>query len=247
MNQQAFEEKDTANVYSLIREMLVSNEIQPGEKILQGRLSEKIGASRTPVVKALHRLAAEGLVDNIPNRGFYAHTLNIVELFELLTIRSGLDAIVAQNIVETCTDEQAEEFEKLWLPFTQLDSPEQFALPEVKKEYMKIDRIFHEMQYALCSLDSLKKLNDSNQILNRTFTCGLVRSAYETYTEHVEICRAIKSKDPEAAFHAAYVHNSNTIKELKRFITQMKAMGLDPEKVTFSAFQSDYFSGGVSE
>lgn len=245
MNQQHLE-VDTTKAYELIRDMVVSKELSPGEKIIQSKLSQELGVSRTPVVKALHRLSAEGLVDNIPNRGFYTHVLNIIELYELLVVRSGLDGIVAQNVAEIRTEAQAQELTALWEPFSHLKSPEQFNSPEVMKEYAKVDRTFHEMQYSMCSIGVLKKLNESNQILNRTFTCGLVRSAYETYTEHMRICEAISRNKPDAAFDAAFLHNSNTVKNLKAFIAQMRTMGLDPDKVTFNALQSGCLSGNIA-
>jgi DNA-binding GntR family transcriptional regulator len=182
-------------------------------------------------------------VDNIPNRGFYSHVLNITELFELLTIRSGLDAIVAQNVAENCMDVQAEELEKFWLPFKDFDSAECFDSHDVKREYLKADRRFHELHYSLCSLGTLKKLSESSQILNRTFTCGLVRNASETFMEHKNICNAIKNKAPMEAFNAAYTHNSNTINNLKNFISQMKTMGLNRIKSPSTHSRQVYFIG----
>lgn len=232
---------DTNSLYLKIRSMIVENVLRPGEKILQNKLAEEIGVSRTPIVKALHKLVSEGLVDNLPNRGFYVHVLNISELLELLIIRQAFDAIVAADIARNRTESQANELITLWEPFKSIDI-KVIDDPAVKQEYAKADRRFHELQYEWCSMGTLKKINDTTQILNRTYMCGLVRSASETYQEHLGISNAIARGDEQEAAKEASLHNENTVTILKQFVNQMSMMGLDPEKVTLNEFQSGNIS-----
>lgn len=239
MNTQHIEELDTTMIYNEIRDLIVSNDLVAGQKILQGKLSETLGVSRTPVVKALHRLSAEGLVDNIPNRGFYVHVMNITELYELLTIRSCFDATVARNLADTCSAEQAEELSAIWKPFEEITSEDFSSNPDIYRNYLKADRVFHRMQYEMCSIKMLTKLNESSQVLNRTLTSGLIRNPFETFKEHKAIVDAIKNRDPELAYKMAYTHNFNTTNNLSAFIVQMKAMGLDPNKVTLNYLQGN--------
>ena len=60
--------------------MILANQFAPNQRINQSQLATELGVSRTPVIKALHMLVAEGLLDNIPNKGFYIHKLTIKEL-----------------------------------------------------------------------------------------------------------------------------------------------------------------------
>jgi len=56
--------------YELIRDHIVSNEVPPGTKINEGELARELGVSKTPVREALSKLAHEGIVEIIPNRGY---------------------------------------------------------------------------------------------------------------------------------------------------------------------------------
>jgi DNA-binding GntR family transcriptional regulator len=56
-------------VYAALRERIIDGEILPDERLHQEALAEELGVSRTPLREALARLAADGLVELLPNRG----------------------------------------------------------------------------------------------------------------------------------------------------------------------------------
>ena len=67
-----------------LRSMIVAGELRPGEPLREVRLSERLGVSRTPIREALRTLAAEGLVDLLPNRSAVVaklHSPDIGQLF----------------------------------------------------------------------------------------------------------------------------------------------------------------------
>lgn len=55
--------------YQTIRDRIISGEYQSGAHLKEEQVAQDIGASRTPVRKALRRLNAEQLVEFAPNRG----------------------------------------------------------------------------------------------------------------------------------------------------------------------------------
>ncbi|MGY3450543.1 GntR family transcriptional regulator [Bradyrhizobium sp. USDA 4353] len=66
---------------------LVSSErhlcVLPGQHLNIDELSDRVGASATPVRQALERLHGEGLIESVPKRGFFAKTPDATELQEL--------------------------------------------------------------------------------------------------------------------------------------------------------------------
>jgi len=90
--------KNTLSAYNQIKKLIIEKKIQPGEKINQNALAKQLKISRTPIVKALHKLETQGLVDNIPDKGFYVHKLSILEWFDLIVLREALDRIVINEI-----------------------------------------------------------------------------------------------------------------------------------------------------
>jgi DNA-binding GntR family transcriptional regulator len=100
-------------VASRLRTMLVEGQIAPGAKLNERELSEQLGVSRTPLREAIKLLAAEGLVDLLPNRGAVAVKLteaDVLNTFELLAALEGMSGeLAAQRI----TDEELAELRAL--------------------------------------------------------------------------------------------------------------------------------------
>lgn len=76
----------TERVYGQVRDRILSRAIKTDEQILVHEVAEELGVSRTPVVDAVKRLAAEGLVEIRARRGTFVRGLTetgVVEIFEL--------------------------------------------------------------------------------------------------------------------------------------------------------------------
>ncbi|MEQ1683310.1 MAG: GntR family transcriptional regulator [Burkholderiaceae bacterium] len=91
-------------VVSRLRTMLVEGRIAPGAKLNERELAEQLRVSRTPLREAIKLLAAEGLVDLLPNRGAVAVKLteaDVLNTFELLGMLEGMSGeLAAQRITE---------------------------------------------------------------------------------------------------------------------------------------------------
>jgi DNA-binding GntR family transcriptional regulator len=77
----------SARVYNDIKNLILCNEIMPGQKLHHQQLSERLGVSRTPVREALTRLVQEGYVAFLPNRGFTCKEIRMQEAEELYELR----------------------------------------------------------------------------------------------------------------------------------------------------------------
>ena len=96
-------------VAARLRTMLVEGHIAPGAKLNERELCEQLHVSRTPLREAIKLLAAEGLVDLLPNRGAVAVRLteaDVLHAFEVLASLEGLSGeLAAQRISAAETDE----------------------------------------------------------------------------------------------------------------------------------------------
>src|SRR3546814_13481392 len=93
--------------------MLVEGVIQPGAKLNERELCEKLRVSRTPLREAIKLLAAEGLVDLLPNRGAVAVRLteaDVMNTFEVLAMLEGMSGELAAQRV---TDEELAEIQEI--------------------------------------------------------------------------------------------------------------------------------------
>jgi DNA-binding GntR family transcriptional regulator len=89
--------------YERIRSVVLSDELPPGTKLRQVELAEQLGISRTPVREALLRLAAEGLVEPLANRGFRVADLGLDAVLERLEVRAILEPRIARLAAERRT------------------------------------------------------------------------------------------------------------------------------------------------
>jgi DNA-binding GntR family transcriptional regulator len=82
--------------YVQIRALILEGEMPSGARLSQLELAEELGISRTPVREALRRLAGEGLVDALPQRGFRVADLGLEAVMRRLEVRMLLEPGIAR-------------------------------------------------------------------------------------------------------------------------------------------------------
>lgn len=102
--------KETAN---RIRTDIVTGELPPGTRLREVQLCERLGVSRTPVREALRTLAAEGLVDLLPNRSVAVSKLQASDLESLFIVFASIEALAGELACENIADEEVNEIGKM--------------------------------------------------------------------------------------------------------------------------------------
>ncbi len=89
-------------VVQRLRQRIVEGQIAPGTKLNERALSESLQVSRTPLREAIKTLAAEGLVELLPNRGAVAAVLSAQAVADTFEVIAGLEGqsgeLAAQRI-----------------------------------------------------------------------------------------------------------------------------------------------------
>ena len=94
----------SARVYHKIKNLILSNDVMPGQKLHHQHLSERLGVSRTPVREALSRLVQEGYVSFLPNGVFTCKEIRMQEAEELYDVREALEAFAVEKAIANLTD-----------------------------------------------------------------------------------------------------------------------------------------------
>lgn len=84
------------DVYDRLRRDIVEGRYPPGTRLVEQRLAEALGVSRTPVREAMRRLESEGLVVVERNRGAHVRPLTAGEIGDLYEVRARLEAYGAE-------------------------------------------------------------------------------------------------------------------------------------------------------
>lgn len=87
-----------------LREMIISGELSPGQKIPEIDISARYGVSRTPLREALKVLATEGLVALETNRGARVTRITRQDLEEVFPVMGALEALAGELACQNITD-----------------------------------------------------------------------------------------------------------------------------------------------
>ena len=180
--------------FQKLRSLLVEGAISPGSKLNERELAESLKVSRTPIREAIKRLAADGLVELIANRGAIALQLkkeDVVNTFDVIAQLEGYSGeLAAKNISAAALSE---------LEALQYEMMASYARRDLSSYYKLNLRIHHLINHAA-----------NNPILSQLFT--QVNARIETFRfrsnqdgvkwekaveEHQEMIRALKARDSE--------------------------------------------------
>lgn len=131
------------HVFENLKNAIVKGDMQPGGRLIESRLAETLGISRTPVREAIHKLEREGYLRKLSRGGFSVLGLSREDVEETFGIRSVLESYAARLAAEKHRKADLKPLEKkINLYQKHLDCRDHDALPDINTE-------FHDMLYAL--------------------------------------------------------------------------------------------------
>lgn len=202
-------------VYEKIKLMILSDQLKPGDKILQEDLARQLGVSRTPLLKALNILEHELLVESIPRRGMFVKTMSLQEIHDAFICRNALEGHAAGIAATKISDVQVQELKDLFNPF--YDKFKQHETID-KYEYRLADLKFHDKIIEISDNKILKRLELFNNIFIITYHLGLIRSPEETLAEHFAIIDALEGRDEEMAKEKMSYHIKKSSDKIQKII-----------------------------
>jgi DNA-binding GntR family transcriptional regulator len=186
-----------------VRTMLLEGEIPPGARIPERELCEKLEISRTPLREALKVLAAEGLVQLLPNRGSRAAKLTDNDMRDLFEVCQGLEALAGELACERISGAEIAAI---------ADSHAAMAEHYRNRDliqYYRCNRAIHEAIIAAAGNPALSGLYES-------VTARIRRARYVTpmtpprwalaMQEHEAILNALRRRDGIALAHILRTH-----------------------------------------
>ena len=183
-------------VFYTLRKGILRGDLQPGERLMEIRLANRLGVSRTPVREAIRMLELEGLVINLPRRGAQVSRITEKDLHDVLEVREGLEEIAVNLACERISEaelkdlyEASREFEKL------VSSDDLTALAEA-------DEKFHAIIYRATRNDRLVQLINNLREQMYRYRVEYLKDAANRDTlirEHDELWKHISERSKEEA------------------------------------------------
>jgi len=163
-------------------------------RLVETRVAEELGVSRTPVREAIHRLESEGLIVLHPQKGLMVSEVSIEDVEEIEGIRMILERFAARLAAKRIKDEELRRLEEC------LNQSEESMKKGDIDKVLKINTKFHNL---INSISGSKRLQDlirqhSDYILRfRRAALCTEGHAEQALSEHRRILEALKKRDPD--------------------------------------------------
>jgi len=210
--------KDTKTIrrkiYEHLREQLLSGEIQPHQHLIEAKIAQDIGTSRTPVREALHSLELEGLIESIPRVGYVVKPISEAEVEEICEIRAAIEGVAARWAMGKATQKLIEDLKK------NISISEEKAAQGNPKAFVELDAQFHE---TIARLSGSKRLQELGQTLRRHMLRYRIQSIYlidnvlRAIQGHKGILEAIEKGDLEEVNRAIKCHLEQSKKDILKY------------------------------
>ncbi len=165
-----------------LRSQILSGELPPGRRLREVQLCAQLGVSRTPVREAFRTLAAEGLVELLPNRSVVVAELKAPDIEPLFRVFGTIEGLAGELACERVTEAQLAQMGRLLSRMVDLHQRGERA------PYMEINQQIHRMVIDIAA----------NPVL---------LSVWQSLAPRVERARALANLDPNRWTAALFEHS----------------------------------------
>lgn len=205
-------------VFKTLREAIITGELKPGERLMEIKLANELGVSRTPVREAIRKLELEGLVNMTARKGAEVAPINAKDLAEVLEIRRALEGLACSLACRKAAPEDIDILE-------QINNSIRMAIEDGDSE--KIANLDAQFHFEICKLSSNTRLVAAiNRLKEHIFRYRLeyitdLKNKNVVVEEHSKLIQDMRNKNGKAV-----------IKDIERHIDAQ-------EKYILSSLESD--------
>ncbi|MCX5813982.1 MAG: GntR family transcriptional regulator [Proteobacteria bacterium] len=201
-------------VYSHIREMILSGIMAPNERLIEAKIAEEIGTSRTPVREALHSLELERLITSIPSVGYMVKPISEEDVSQICEIRALLEGLAARWAIQKAHKKLTKELSK------------NIAAAEIEvekgnvKAFVELDGQFHEIISKHSGSERLLELTQTlrrHMLRYRAQSIFLKDVVLRAIDGHKGILEAIEAGDIQKVNEAITYHLEQSKKDTLRY------------------------------
>jgi DNA-binding GntR family transcriptional regulator len=192
-------------VFEELEDAIVRRVYPPGTHLVEDEIATRLGVSRTPVREAFRMLARAHWLELHPHVGAQVRHPTFEEVRDLFELRETLDRRATEIAAERARDEHIRELEKIvergWRAAEKPDSD----------RIADLNFAFHRtIATAANNQLLLRILGDIEKQVRWHFTVVAISRREGSWSEHEEILKALKDRDPQRAGELISIHNRRT-------------------------------------
>jgi GntR family carbon starvation induced transcriptional regulator len=192
-----------------LQEAILSGELAPGERVSSSELARRWSVSATPLREALQRLAAEGLVEYVSQRGARVSEVSLRDVWEVYELRLMLEPMALERSLRRVDEAWRREVEEA---YAALSAELEGGFGDLMS-FERVNRDFHEALLSRCDsgwlLRVVRMLSD-HCVRYRALSRWTRGGAEEVLREHEEIHAACVAGEVERAVRLVYEHLRRT-------------------------------------
>lgn len=199
----------------MLREAILSGELQPGERLLQEELAERFNVSPTPIREAIQQLVAEGVLSHSPYKGVQVAEAKLEDMREVYLIRSVVERLATSLAVPNLKLSDVRRLHELQ---TEIEAE---IATQKRRTIIKPNHEFHMIIYGAAGMPYLQQIISTLWIKSPWDTLFVIPNrASMTIAEHRAILNAIDRGDAELAGQRMQEHIEQGLKVLAEFLRQ---------------------------
>lgn len=198
-------------VFLCLRSAILHGDLVPGERLMEVKLSQQLGVSRTPVRDAIQRLVDEGLVTMMPRCGAIVAGISDKDMRDVLEVRITLEELAVSLCTDRITDDDIKNLK---------NANKEFKKAVSEGDLLKIaeaDVAFHDVIYSVT--DNKRLLQIINELREQIYRYRLEyikndSARSELVKEHDRIIKYISEGETDNAKKAIRGHIENQMNEI---------------------------------
>lgn len=193
----------SAGLYTELQKDILSGVLPDKSKLTEQAVCKRYNVSRTPVREALRQLEADGLIENIPNRGAYVTGLSKRDISDLFDLRALFEVQAVEWAIKRMRSEDIDSLAEV------MEFMEFYTLKEDAAKVLSFNSRFHSLIYEGTGNRKLQRSLEVYQTYlkysapHRSYTESDLKTILE---EHRAIYEAFESRNAAAGRKAMEYH-----------------------------------------
>ena len=203
----------SAGLYTELQKDILSGALPDKSKLTEQAVCKRYNVSRTPVREALRQLEADGLIENIPNRGAYITGLSKRDISDLFDLRALFEVQAVEWAIKRMGSEDIDSLAEV------MEFMEFYTLKEDASKVLSFNSRFHSLIYEGTGNRKLQRSLEVYQTYlkysapHRSYTESDLKTILE---EHRAIYEAFESRNAAAGRKAMEYHMEQS--KLRRMV-----------------------------
>jgi DNA-binding GntR family transcriptional regulator len=199
-------------VHTALEELIIVGTLQPGQRLIETELAERLGVSRNPIREAMQALSQAGWVDVRSRQGAYVHNPSDEEIRQFFAWRAMLEVQTARLAASNALPNETEDLQALLAVGQKaLTAQDDEAVAAANTVFHnRVARLTHNDFYISASVKAHK-------MLRWFFRSVAISRGVSSWAEHAELLDALRAGDADSAGEITRQHTEATRTAFARY------------------------------